>query len=70
MSDEPTGAIQKDCWADPTPPPLGRLVFLGDVGVDAGGGWGAFAVGDERGARTLEGPGAFGRPALVSDDVG
>ena len=52
------------------PPPLGRLVFLGDVGVDAGGGWGAFAVGDERGARTLEGPGAFGRPALVPDDVG
>lgn len=52
------------------PRPLGRLVFRGNVGVAEGGGWGAFALGDERGARTLEGPGAFGRPALVPDDVG
>jgi hypothetical protein len=52
------------------PPPLGRLVLRGNVGVAEGGGWGAFAVGDERGARTLEGPGALGRSALVPDDVG
>jgi len=70
VSNEPFGEIQEARWLDPASPPLGRLVFLGDVGVDAGGGWGAFAVGDERGARTLKGPGAFGRPALVPDDVG
>lgn len=70
VSNEPFGEIQEARWLDPTSPPLGRLVFLGHIGLDAGGGWGAFAVGDERGARTLEGPGALGRPALVPDDVG
>jgi len=29
-------------------PPLGRLVFRGNVGVAEGGGWGAFALRDER----------------------
>ena len=40
VSNEPFGEIQEARWLDPTSPPLGRLVFLGDVGVDAGGGWG------------------------------
>ena len=42
------------------PPPLGRLVLRGNVGVVAGGGWGAFALGDERGARIAKGAGADG----------
>ncbi len=52
------------------PPPLGRLVFRGDLGLDPGGGWGAFALGDERGARIVKGAGADGGFAVVPDDVG
>ena len=42
------------------PVSLGRLVLRGDIGVAAGGGWGAFALGDERGARIAKGAGADG----------
>lgn len=47
VSNEPFGEIQEACWHDPTSPSLGQLVFLGDVGLDAGGGWGTFAVGGQ-----------------------
>lgn len=42
------------------PPPLGRLVLRGDIGLAAGGGRRAFFLGDERGARTAKGAGADG----------
>ena len=40
VSNEPFGEIQEARWLDPTSSPLGRLVFLGNVGRDAGSGWG------------------------------
>ena len=70
VSDEPTGAIHEAHRPDPPPPPLGFVVLRGDIGVAEGGGWRAFALGDERGARTAKDAGADGGFAVVPDAVG
>ena len=60
MTDDHLYALEPSLALVEEPPPLGRLVLRGDIGVAAGSGWGAFAMGDERGARIAKGAGADG----------
>ena len=60
MTDDHLYALEPSLARVEEPSPLGRLVLRGDVGLDLGGGWRAFALGDERGALIAKGAGADG----------